>query len=191
MSKTLPLRPRVEEVEHLLRTRQPVRRFVTDPLPRPDVLRVCQAGADAGLPVAPGDAHTARWLVFARAVSDTAPGVHEYRDGDLVPAAGLSAAEAMAGLASDASATAPCVVAPVWILGTARTGPDVDDHLDLLLRTGASLHAAYLLAMRSGLGGHLFRGPHPATGSGGWDGLAARPFLALAFGHPDRRPGGR
>ncbi|MGW0503482.1 hypothetical protein [Micromonospora sp. NPDC003241] len=191
MSRTLPPRPRTEDLEHLLRTRQPVLRFVTDPLPRPDVLRVCQAGADAGLPVTPDDVHTARWLVFARAVGDTAPGVHEYRDGELVPLAGLPAAEAMAALASSASATAPCVVAPVWIRGAARTGPDIDDHLDLLLRTGASLHAAYLLAMRSGLGGHLFRNPHAATSSGGWDGLAARPFLALAFGHPVPRGNGR
>ncbi|MFI7078974.1 hypothetical protein ACIBO1_16915 [Micromonospora sp. NPDC049903] len=178
-----------EDVDHLLRTRRPVRRYLGDPLPRADVLRVCQAAADAAQPDAPEDTDGTRWLVFARAVTDTSPGVHEYRDGELVDASGLPAAEAMTGLASGPCATVPCVLAPVWDLGAAPAGQDVDGHLDLLLRTGASLHAAYLLAVRQGLGGGLFRGPHPAllSGVGGRDDLAARPFLALAFGRPDPR----
>ncbi|MEU5551430.1 MULTISPECIES: hypothetical protein [unclassified Micromonospora] len=178
-----------ENVDPLLRTRRPVRRYLADPLPRADVLRVCQAAVDAAQPVAPEDTDAARWLVFVRAVTGTTPGVHEYRDGELIDAAGLPAAEAMAGLASGPFATAPCVLAPVWDLGTAPTGQGVDVHLTLLLRSGASLHAAHLLAVRRGFGGCLFRNPHPAAPSGvagGYD-LTARPFLALAVGRPDPR----
>jgi hypothetical protein len=61
-----------------------------------------------------------------------------------------------------------------------------DGYLNQLVRTGYSLHTAWLTAVSTGLSGCVFRGVHPVLlrDRAGLGGLDSWPLLALAVGHP-------
>ncbi|MEV6971357.1 nitroreductase family protein [Hamadaea sp. NPDC051192] len=174
------------EVDALNRTRRSVRDYSDEPLPRDAVSDICRAGAEACDLLEVDDVAGPRWLVFARAVSHTHPGVYEFRDGQLVAVAAQLSVETMMWAGMEPLTTAPCIVTPLWDLGEQLAGHGTDGYLNLLLRTGYSLHQALVVATRLGVGACLFRGIHAdalsaAVGGGRLD---SRGFLALSLGLP-------